>query len=197
MARTEIMLGVRAAALSDDSSGSAIPEVVREMTTDVTAPRLAQFVAKFDDTTAEYLFWQFRLPGNFRGEQETGLPRAHVLFYMDGGQTGDESTVCFRAGLVAVTPRGTPGSPAGDGDEMTSLALSSDGGGWASVSGTLDHADPADAGRLYGLAIDLAGHLDGASGGDYVILGLGRDVSADDASGDACVVSVSLEYTVC
>jgi hypothetical protein len=198
MARAEIGLSVRAATLTDDSAGSAIPEIARVMTSDSTAPRLAQFVAKFDDGVEEHLFWQFRLPGNFRAIQENEYPRLHVQFYMDQDQADDEKSVCFEGAILAVTPRGQAGGPSGDADVMTALDITADGGGWAAGSAELNHADPATGRRLYQITIDLSANVEGAAAGDYVILGLRRDAdnASDTAIGDACVVAVGLEYTV-
>jgi len=198
MARTEIALSVRSATLTDDSSGSAIAQVVREVTTDATDPQLAQFVGRFDDGTAEHLFWQFRLPGNFRSLQDGGFPALRVQFYMDDDQVDDSKVVRWQTALLAVTPRGSGGSPAGDTDEMTSLDLTNDGGGWVTASVTLDHASPATDDRLYEVVLDLSGNMDGAAAGDYVVLGLRRDAddASDTASGDACVLAAALEYTV-
>jgi hypothetical protein len=197
MAHAEIALSVRSAILTDDSDGSRIPEIVRQVTADASDPQLAQFVARFDEAVVEQLFWQFRLPGSYRQVQESGYPRLHVQFFMDEDQTDDEQAVCFQAAVVAIGPRGAGGSPEGDSDAMTSLSLG--GGGWASGSVTLDHADPATGGRLYQTHCDLGAIMDGSSAGDYIILGLRRDaenVSLDTATGDACVVAVSLEYSV-
>lgn len=199
MARSEIGLSVRSATLTNDTAGSAIAEIVREVTTDATDPQLAQFMARFDDSTDEHLFWQFRLPGNFRPSQESGYPKVHVQFFMDEDQADDEKTVCFEAAMLAVTPRGAGGSPSGDADEMTALNLTGGGGGWVTGSVTLDHADPATGDRLYEVSLDLSSSMDGARPGDYVILGVRRDADnapLDTATGDACVVGVCLEYSV-
>jgi hypothetical protein len=198
MARTEIALSVRSATLTDDSPGSAMAEVVREVTADTGAPRLAQFVARFDDTVREHLFWQVRWPGNFRAVQETGCPRLHIQFYLDQDQADDDHTVCFQAAILAVVPRGPGGSPPGDGDAMAALDMADGSGGWVGGSVTLDHADPAPRGRLYEISLDLSGHTDGAAAGDYVVIGLRRDSegTSDTATGDACMVAAGLEYTV-
>lgn len=199
MARSEIVLSVRSATLTDDSSGSEIAEIVRVVTTDTSNPKLAQFLAKFDDTTMEYLFWQFRLPGHFRSSQESGFPKLHIQFFMASDQVSDDKTVAFEAAVLAVTPRDASGSPAGDDDEMTSLDMTADGGGWVIGSLTLDHADPATNDRLYEMSLDLSSNMDGATDGDYMVVALRRaatQVVLDTAIGDACVVAVSLDYTV-
>ncbi len=198
MARTEIMLPVRSATLTDDSDGSAIPEIVREVTTDTTDPQLAQFVAKFDDSTLEHLFWQFRLPVNYRATQESGFPKIHVQFYMADDQPEHSRTVYWCGSILALTPRGYVGDPVGDDDEMTSLKMQ-DGSGWVANNGaTLNHdgQDPSSNDRLYEVSIDMHDDADSAAAGDYVIVGLRRDVYGDNAEGDACVVAASLEYTV-
>jgi len=198
VARTEVMLSVRGATLTDDSAGSAIAQVVREVTTDTTDPQLAQFVAKFDDSTDEHLFWQFRIPGNYRSSQESGHPKLHVQFYMDVDQADDEKAVRFQAAVLSVSPRGENGEPVGHSDEMTSLDISNDGEGWVAGTALLDHANPATKGRLYQISIGLEGYMGNTSGGDYVIIGVGRDADhgSDTGTGDACVVAVSFEYTV-
>lgn len=198
MARTEVMLSVRGATLTNDSAGSAIAQVVREVTTDTTDPQLAQFVAKFDDSTDEHLFWQFRLPGNYRSPQDGGYPKAHVQFHMDADQADDEKAVRFQVALLSVGPRGENGEPMGHSDEMTSLDISNDGEGWVTGTALLDHADPATKGRLYQISMSLAGDMGNTSGGDYVVIGVRRDAdhASDTATGDACVVAVSFEYTV-
>ena len=195
MARTEMSLSVRSATLTDDSGGSAIAQIVREVTTDATDPQLAQFVAKFDDGTDEHLFWQFRLPGNFGAVQDSGYPKLHVQFYMADQQATDDKEVGFSARVLAVTPRGAGGSPAGDVDEMTSLDIATDGGGQTTSSTVLNHADPATAGRLYSVSLNLSSIMDAAEAGDYVILQLNRATVTPVAVGDACVVAVVLEYT--
>jgi len=199
MATTEIALPVRSATLTDDSAGSAIPEIVREMTTAATDPQLAQFVARFDDTTNEYLFWQFRLPGNYKDCDESTGHYLHVLFYMASDQTDNTKKVGFTASVVKVTPRGGGGSPAGDDDEMTSLDLTNDSADTVTEYITLDHANPATNDRLYTIVLDMSDLWNDLTAGDYVIAGLRRQPEAptlDDAVGDACVVAVSFEYPV-
>lgn len=189
VARSEIALPIRAATLPDDSVGSAIPELVHVVTSATTDPRLALLVAKFDDDTDEHLFWQVRMPVHYAANQHAGTPRLHVQFYMDEDQVDDSKTVRFEAALLAVTPNA-------DTDEMTALDLTQDGGGWMGTTTTLNHANPADGDHLYEACIDLSEATDSAAAGDLVVVGLRRDTSADTATGDACLVTASLEYTV-
>ncbi len=197
MAQAEIMLPVRSATLPDDSAGSAMARLVREVTTDGDAPRVVQLVARFDATTTEHLFWQFRLPDNFKAAQAAGRPKLNVQFYLADDQTADNAKVDFEAALGPITPRSAGGG--GDDDDLTALDLTGDGGGW--VAGPLDLGTQATAtaGRLYEVGLDMSGNTDGAAAGDYVILGLRRDADDgmdDTMTGDACVVAVSLTYTV-
>jgi len=178
---SEIGLSVRAGTQTNDAAGSAIAQLVRVVTSDADAPKLAYFAAAFDPNTDEHLFWQFRLPDNYNG-----TPTLYVQLYNDTAQGGDANTVAFEAAVVAVTP--------GDADVLTALDITNDGDGWTGSPIVLTNG--TTAGRLYESEIDLADDMDGAAGGDLLFIGLRRDVSDDDAAGDACVVAVSLKYAV-
>jgi len=174
-----ILLPVEGAALGDGTVGSAAPALSLVTTSDADDPQCRTFCLRFDASTDEHCFWQFRLPADY-----SSGGRLKVQFYNVSAQLNDIKTAQFEGCLQAVTP--------GDATIMTALDLTTDGGGWVGTLKTLTSG--TTAGRLYESSIDMASNLDGMVAGDFIQFGLRRDVSDDDATGDMAVIAVTFEY---
>ena len=170
---------VAGVALADGTAGSAAPALSLLTTSDAADPQCRTFCLRFDDSTDEHVFWQFRLPTDY-----VSGGRLIVQFYNVDTQTDDDNTAYFDAILQAVTP--------GDATDMTALDLPNDGGGWAGTLKTLDAG--SNGPRLYESSIDMTSNLDGMAAGDFIQFGLRRDVSEDDGEGDMAVITITFEY---
>jgi len=180
-----IHLPVAAAIIGDETAGSAGAGLSIYTTTDVTDPQVRHFVLAFDPTTDEHAFWQFRMPSDYAAGGTLAL-----IFYMGADQADNTKKVDFEVAVQAITPNS-------DTTGMSALDITTDGGSWVAGTTTLNYANPATAGRLLSVSIDLSSNMDSASAGDFMILGLRRDAddgTNDTAAGDAIVVAVSFEY---
>jgi hypothetical protein len=175
-----ILLSVGGAILPDGTAGSAAAQPMLITTSDADDPQLRLMVLAFDDTTDEQCFWQFAMKPDY-----VSGGRLKVQFYTATDQTGVKY-VDFQASLIVITPDA-------DADEMTSLDATNDSGGFVSGVKTLANNQANDT--LLEATINLSANLDGLAANDFVYLSLKRNAAvANDATGDARVVSVRFEY---
>jgi len=125
----------------------------------------------FDDTTSQSGTWQFRMPSDYASG-----PIAKILYTMNSATSG---TVIFRATVMAVT----------DGDAAD---IDTDSYDTTNTSGAV--TVPGTAGYLDGISITLT-NADSVAAGDLVKIKLDRDAATDSSTGDAEVVTLSIEYT--
>ena len=129
----------------------------------------------FDPDSDEIIYWTFRLPQDFA----SGLV-ARILFKMASATSG---ACCWATQVFAVTP--------GDSEDA-------DTPGFDGTSDVDSESVPGTAGYIDEASITMS-HIDGAVAGDMVQLKLYRDGDGtggtDDATGDAELVAVTLEYT--
>ena len=127
----------------------------------------------FDDTTAETMFWTFRMPANY-----SSTPVAKLQYCMASATTG---TVEFEVSVMAVSD--------GDSADVDTDSFDTVNTGSATVPGT--------AGYLDEISIALS-NADSVAAGDLVVVQVARDAddgTNDTATGDLELRAVSLEYT--
>ena len=130
----------------------------------------------FDDTIDESCLWTFRMPANY-----ASAPVLKVQFSM-ASDHDPAHKVEFEGSIMAVTPQDAQNMDADSYDTVNrgNTTINDDLGYMEEVSITLTNADSVAA-------------------GDFVSLKLARDADAtgenDNATGDAEVWAVSLEYT--
>jgi hypothetical protein len=127
----------------------------------------------FDDTTPQLAYWVFRMPANYA----SGLV-AKIQYSMASAVANE---VDFEVSVMAVTDA--------DAQDLDSDSYDTANSGSATVPGT--------AGYLDEISVTLS-NADSVAAGDWVALRLARDAddaTNDDATGDAEVWNVSLEYT--
>jgi len=128
----------------------------------------------FDDTTPEIAYWVFRMPSNY-----SSALTAKIQYSM-ASATANE--VEFEVSVMAVSD--------GDSQDLDSDSYDTANSGSATVPGT--------AGYLDEISISLSSN-DSVAAGDWCAVKLARDAddgTNDDATGDAEVWAVSLEYTL-
>lgn len=127
----------------------------------------------FDASTDESCLWQFRMPVNYASALV-----AKIQYSMTSA-TADE--VIFQVAVMAVS----------DGDSADINTDSYDTANDSSATTV-----PGTVGYLDEISITLT-NADSVAAGDYVKIKINRDADdgSDNATGDAEVVAVSLEYT--
>lgn len=175
MATATLNLPIGSADPPDGSTGNAAPGIVRIQGTE-SNPKKHFLVAKFDPTTDEHLWWNFRMPANY-----SSAPLVKLLWMANSASS---NTVAWGARLGAVTPA--------DADTPVEHASAA-----ATVASTAGNA--TEARRLVETTITLA-NLDSIAAGDLAFLLVYRDADDTAAAGDtlavdAELISVALDYT--
>lgn len=127
----------------------------------------------FDDTTPEICRWVFRMPSNY-----ASAPVGKIQYAMASGVANE---VEFEVSVMAVSD--------GDSQDLDADSFDTANSGSATVPGT--------AGYLDEISVTLS-NADSVAAGDWVCIMLARDAddaTNDDATGDAEVWAMSLEYT--
>lgn len=169
--KTRLSLPPSAGYPPDDSSGSAAAQLQMKITSDTTDPQVRWPELLFDTTTEEHWYWSFAMPDNYGS-----APVVDVYYKATSATSG---TAAFNCKLMAVTPADASDC---DGDEF------------AVEQTAASETVPGTAGYLSLLSITVA-NADSVAANDWVVLGVFRDVSADNASGDLEVPMVVLRYT--
>lgn len=167
----EVSLPAGAAYLPDDTANNKAA-TVQVKTSSAGTPKPRWYEALFDDTTEEWIYFQFRMPSNY-----VGSPTVEVHFKMASATSGN---VVFGARIMATTP--------GDSQDVDADSFASDNLSSATaVAGT--------AGYEKVCTITLTNN-DGLAAGDEVILAIHRAPgdAGDTASGDAEVRQCALKY---
>jgi len=123
----------------------------------------------FDTTTAEAAVWQFRMPTNFAS--------ALVSKIQFAAASATSGTVAFDIAIWAVA----------DGEDVDTVSFDT-------VNSTGAITVPGTAGFLDSLSTALTND-DSVAAGELCAVQLSRDVALDSATGDAEVLSFSLDYT--
>jgi len=176
-----ILLPVDSSALGDGSTGNKAAQLALWTSTDTDNPKCRHWILRFDDTIQEHAYWQFDIPSDY-----VSGGKLRLKFYMESDQINDEKAVGFQAALQAVTPL--------DNIDMLTLDLTNEGGNWASGSCTLNYANPSLKGRLCEMIIDMSSNLNSVAAGDFVEMGLRRDVVKGTAIGDVSIVTAKFEF---
>ena len=127
----------------------------------------------FDDTTVETMRWTFRMPADY-----ASAPVAKIQYSMASAAADD---VEFEGSLMAVTDA--------EAFDLDTDSFDTANSGTATVPGT--------AGYLDEISMALA-NADSVAAGDWVCFKLERDADDgvnDDATGDAELWNLSIEYT--
>jgi hypothetical protein len=167
-----ILLPIEAATLPDDSTGNKAAAIERKKSS-AGAPSPHFMQALFDADTEEFLYWSFRIPGDY----SSGLT-AKIQYKMASATSGK---VDFDVALMAVSD--------GDSQDVDADSMSTVNSGDETVPGT--------AGYLGEISITLT-NVDNLAAGDFVVIYLKRDAddgTNDTATGDCEVIAFSLEYT--
>jgi hypothetical protein len=156
----------------DGSASNAGPALLPLIGTDA-APKKILEVAAFDASTAEYLCFDFRMPGEY-------LSGGTVTLQWMANATAN--SVVWAAKLAAVT--------AADADTPVEHAP-------ATASTATTSVNTTEARRLTETSITLA-NLDSVAGGDYCSLIVYRDAAngSDTCTVDAELLTVELAFTV-
>lgn len=126
----------------------------------------------FDDTTEEFVFYQFRLPPDY-----VSTPLLKIQYSM---KTATSGSLSFNGAVMSISP-----GAAADVDSESFDTVNE-------AHGTV----PATAGYVAEVTLDLTNN-DGMSSGDLVFLKLSRnatDATNDTATGDAEVLAVQFQY---
>lgn len=171
MATATILLDIGAGVLPDGSSGNAAPAIGRYQGTE-TNPKKHFLGAAFDASTAEYLWFTFRLPTDY-----TSSPVIKLQWMANS--TSGNVVWSVRAGAVT----------AGDADTPIEHAAASAQSNTAAVNGT-------EANRLVETSIAIS-NTDSMAAGDLISLVAYRDAAngSDTCTADAVLVAAAFEYT--
>ncbi len=125
----------------------------------------------FDDSDAEYCYWQFQMPANY-----ASAPVFHFTFSMASANTADDVQIQVSIGAIA------------DGEAMAGDAFDTPNGATITVDDT--------AGDLNVESIALA-NADSVAANELVLLRFTRlgDAGPDTAAGDLQLLSARLDYT--
>jgi hypothetical protein len=170
VATSRILIPLQAA-IPPDGSGTnkaAQLEVWRSTAAD---PKPFAMRANFDPGTAEWLWFAFRMPGDYVSGG------ALKLSWMTNAITG---SVVWGARVGAITPA--------DVDTPMEHAI-------AAAATTTTAANATEARRLVETSVTLT--MDSAAAGDYIMLGIFRDAAngSDTLSVDAELLAIAFEYT--
>lgn len=123
----------------------------------------------FDATTEEESIWQFRMPGDYASG-----PVSKIQYAM---ASAEANTVAFDISIMAVA----------DGEDIDSDSFDT-------VNSTTAITVPGTAGLIDSISTALS-NADSVSAGELVLVKLARDVALDTATGDAELLTFSIEYT--
>lgn len=171
MATGSIILTPGAAVLPDGSSSNVAPAIqIVKSSASNPPPYLLQLV--FDAGTEEWATWQLRWPADY-----ASAPVAKVQYKMASATSG---SVVWDVRLAAVTP--------GDSTDVDAKGFAAANTTTSAVAGT--------AGHLVEASVTLT-NADSVTAGDLVVVRVARAAASgsDDATGDAELVAVTIEYT--
>jgi len=152
---------------SDDTGWASARLQIKQSSAALPSPRWLEWL--FDDSVDEFIVTSFVLPNNY-----SGSPVLKVYYKAASGTTG---TAAFQARVAAVSD--------GDAQDVDAKAFATPNQGTGTV--------PATTGYLDVINISLTND-DNMAAGDFIVIALSRDVSADSVTGDIEVVGCEFRF---